>query len=103
MIFIYCDFSSDSLNYFSFRALIDPENTLNIVDILSQINTLQQVENITSHGFLKDLIAKNQIHLHALWLDITNADIYLFSKKHERFIIIDEKTVNDLLKEVMDD
>nr|pir hypothetical protein Y116A8C.28 - Caenorhabditis elegans [Caenorhabditis elegans] len=46
------EFVSDN-PLFSFSAVIDPEDKLNVEDKLSQINTLQQLENVASHGFLK--------------------------------------------------
>ncbi|KAK6033838.1 carbonate dehydratase, partial [Cooperia oncophora] len=43
---------SNLLIYYSFEAIIDPENKWGVEDKLSQINTLQQLENIASHGFI---------------------------------------------------
>ncbi|KAK6023805.1 hypothetical protein OSTOST_10398, partial [Ostertagia ostertagi] len=37
---------------FNFEAVIDPEDKWGVEDKLSQINTLQQLENIASHGFI---------------------------------------------------
>uniref|UniRef100_A0A1I7X7B7 Carbonic anhydrase n=1 Tax=Heterorhabditis bacteriophora TaxID=37862 RepID=A0A1I7X7B7_HETBA len=51
---------------FSFEARIDPDNIWSVEDKLSQINTLQQLENITSHGFLKVRFSLISIFLY-LW------------------------------------
>ncbi|CAJ0587772.1 unnamed protein product, partial [Mesorhabditis spiculigera] len=85
---------------FSFSALIDPENAWSVEDKLSQINTLQQLENITSHGFLKEFLENRQVELHAMWFDIYSGDMYMFSKDNRRFMVIDEQTVEALTDEV---
>ncbi|VDM45293.1 unnamed protein product [Toxocara canis] len=84
----------------SFKALIDPENELDVEDKLSQINTLQQMANITTHGFLAEILKTKQADLHAFWFQVENAEMHIFSKKQHRFVIINEKTVDELLDEV---
>ncbi|CAG9826230.1 unnamed protein product [Diabrotica balteata] len=83
-----------------FVAYIDPENKFAIEDKLSQINTLQQLQNIASYGFLKKRLEKHQLHIHALWFDIYTGDIYYFSRGAKRFVLIDEDNVDKLLQEV---
>lgn len=87
---------------FSFSAHIDPENMWGVEDKLSQINTLQQLENIASHGFLQELLEDGSVHLHAMWFDIYTGNMYMFSKDRRRFVIVDENTVDELEKEVED-
>lgn len=82
-----------------FSAQIDPENRFGIEDKLSQINTLQQLVNIASHGFLHEFLARNQVHLHALWFDVYSGDMYMFSRDKERFVLIDEESAAQLLTE----
>lgn len=83
-----------------FVAYIDPENKFAIEDKLSQINTLQQLQNIASYGFLKKRLEKFELHIHALWFDIYTGEIYYFSRAAKRFVIIDENHVSKLLDEV---
>lgn len=83
-----------------FVAYIDPENQFSIEDKLSQINTLQQLQNIASYGFLKQRLEKFELHLHALWFDIFTGDIYYFSRGAKKFVIIDENNIEKLLDEV---
>lgn len=83
-----------------FVAYIDPENQFAIEDKLSQVNTLQQIENIASYGFLKKRLESHDLHIHALWFDIYTGDIYYFSRNSKRFIPVDETTIDRLLKEV---
>lgn len=84
-----------------FIAYIDPEKKFSIEDRLSQINTLQQLQNIASYGFLKKRLETHQLHIHALWFDIYTGEIYYFSRGSKRFVSIDEKSVEKLLQEVV--
>lgn len=81
-------------------AYIDPDNQFSIEDKLSQINTLQQLQNIASYGFLKRRLEKHQLHIHALWFDIYTGDIYYFSRAAKKFVIIDENNFEKLFLEV---
>jgi len=84
-----------------FAAYIDHEDRFSIEDKLSQINTLQQLSNIASYGFLQDRLKRFDLHLHALWFDIYTGEIYYFSRGEKRFVIINETTIDGLLKEVL--
>lgn len=83
-----------------FVAYIDPEHQFAMEDKLSQVNTLQQIENIASYGFLKKRLESHDLHIHALWFDIYTGDIYYFSRNSKRFIPVDETTIDRLLDEV---
>lgn len=84
-----------------FVAYIDPEHQLAPEDILSQINTLTQLQSIASYGFLKKRLESHQLHIHALWFDIYTGEIYYFSRREKKFVVIDERTIDSLLKEVL--
>lgn len=84
-----------------FVAYIDPDKKFSIEDRLSQVNTLQQLQNIASYGFLKKRLENHQLHIHALWFDIYTGEIYYFSRGLKRFVIIDENNFEKLLKEVV--
>ncbi|GAB0100422.1 Carbonic anhydrase [Sergentomyia squamirostris] len=83
-----------------FVAYIDPENQFAIEDKLSQVNTLQQMANIASYGFLKRRLETHDLHIHALWFDIYTGDIYFFSRAAKRFLPVDEETFEKILGEV---
>ncbi|KAJ3657183.1 hypothetical protein Zmor_016203 [Zophobas morio] len=83
-----------------FVAYIDPENKFTLEDKLSQINTLQQLQNIASYGFLKKRLETHQLHIHALWFDIYTGEIYCFSRGAKRFVVVDEDNFDKLLDEV---
>ncbi|XP_048265690.1 beta carbonic anhydrase 1 isoform X3 [Bombus affinis] len=83
-----------------FVAYIDSDNKFAIEDKLSQINTLQQLQNIASYGFLKKRLERHDLHIHALWFDIYTGDIYYFSRGNKRFVEINESTEASLLAEI---
>uniref|UniRef100_A0A914XAC7 Carbonic anhydrase n=1 Tax=Plectus sambesii TaxID=2011161 RepID=A0A914XAC7_9BILA len=84
----------------AFEALIDTENKFGVEDKLSQINTLQQLENITSHAVMKEFLSRRQVALHAMWFDIYTGNVFLFSRKKKRFVNIDVDSTEELLAEV---
>lgn len=75
-------------------------------DRLSQINTLQQLVHVASHGFLREFLEQGDVHLHAMWFDIYTGEMYLFSRERQRFVVVNEQTSNELTAEIhrrMDD
>ncbi|VDO86722.1 unnamed protein product [Haemonchus placei] len=83
-----------------FEAIVDPLDKLPVEDKLSQINVLQQLENIASHEFLKEHFESGNLFVHGMWFDIYNGDDYLFSRDKKRFVLIDEGTVSNLKAEL---
>lgn len=84
-----------------FVGYIDPDDKFSIEDKLSQVNTLQQLQNIASYGFMRDILATGKTHLHALWFDIYTGDIYYFSRQKKRFVEINESSFYTLMEEVL--
>ncbi|GLV41575.1 Carbonic anhydrase beta [Carabus blaptoides fortunei] len=83
-----------------FVAYIDPNDEFAIEDKLSQINTLQQLQNVASYGFLKKRLERHELHIHALWFDIYTGEIYYFSRQAKCFTKISEDNIETLLEEV---
>ncbi|RXG52240.1 Beta carbonic anhydrase 1 [Armadillidium vulgare] len=59
-----------------FVAYIDPDNKFCDEDKLSQVNALQQLQNIASYNFMRDGLSRGRVYIHALWFDIYTGDIY---------------------------
>lgn len=83
-----------------FIGYIDVGDKFNITDKLSQINTLQQVENIASYPFLRKGLEGGSIRIHALWFDIYSGDIFYFSRHQKQFVEINEMTSEKLIHEI---
>lgn len=81
----------------NFRAFIDPEDELSDLDKLSQVNTLQQLENISSLKFLEDHLNKGIVNLHAWWFHLDTGDYHVFSLKDERFIPLTDANAKEVL------
>jgi carbonic anhydrase len=62
------EFAADNPLLLSFSAYIDSK--LGVEDKLSQINSLQQICHVASHGFLQDYLLEKRVHLHVLWFDV---------------------------------
>lgn len=90
------------LPHYTFEAEIDPEDKLSPPDKLSRINTLQSIENIASHPVIQEHVAKNEIHLHAMWFDIYTGEVYYFSRQSKKFVLLDDAHIDKLLKELGD-
>ncbi|KAL0479743.1 carbonic anhydrase [Acrasis kona] len=67
---------------------------------LSQINVIQQLENISQYSVVKEKLEKKEIELHGWWFDIKNADVYSFSEKKKEFVLIDDAKAEELLEKI---
>lgn len=65
---------------------LDPDNQLCTGDRLSQINVLQQLENICSHNFLQDALQQHSVQLHGMWVDVNHQTIHIFDRQQMRFV-----------------
>ena len=75
-----------------FPAFIDVDEKFSVTDKLSMVNTLMQIENVTSYAFMRGY-KDGCIHIHAFWFDIYTGEIHYFSKKEKTFIITNEETL----------
>ncbi|KHJ46144.1 carbonate dehydratase [Trichuris suis] len=82
----------------SFEASIDRKK-LNELDQLSQINCLQQLENIASHDFMASILKSDKARLHALWLNFEDCMVHYFSKKKKQFVAITSDSVTEFQNE----
>ena len=64
-----------------------------------QVNCAQQLENVASYSFMKEKLAKNQVHLHAFWFCLDTASVYMLCKKTEQFVEVDEDNYTQLASE----
>jgi len=75
---------------------VDIDSRLPEDDKLSQLNVLQQLENICTYPVVSQN-AKN-ITLHGWWFDITTGDVYFFSPSKAKFVLISAEHAEELLK-----
>lgn len=63
------------------------------------MNTLQQLKNFLSYPFLKERLNRKELGVHALWTDISQGEVYMFSFKEKTFIKIENSSYKQLAKE----
>lgn len=86
-------FSSSSREQDKMELMFDDEKDLSAVDKLSQIHVLEQMQNLKSYGFVHDKLDEGTLQIHGLWFNIGDGEMFMYSKMHKRFIIINEETL----------
>lgn len=72
--------------------MFDKEKDLSDVDKLSQVNVLQQMQNIRSYRFVRNKIDEGSVQLYGLWFNIGEGEMLLYSKTRKRFVVINKET-----------
>lgn len=83
-----------------FPAYIDVDSKFSYNDKLSMVNTLVQMQNVTSYPFMHSCLRDGRTHIHALWFDIYTGEVHCFSRKEKTFILVDENSVEPLISEL---
>lgn len=65
---------------------------------LSQLNVLQQVENIKSYPLVQQRIAEEKLRVHGWWFELATALVYSFDPRLGRFVEIDDKQADHLIE-----
>jgi carbonic anhydrase len=78
------------------------ENNLQVADhnTLSQMNVLQQIENLETYPEVSKRITEGKLTLHAWWFEIKHADIYAYSFRERKFEPLDEVHARELLAQL---
>ena len=67
---------------------------------LSQINVLEQKENLETYPIVKEMIHNNTLKIYCWWFDIAKADVYSFNEKERIFKILDDNEAELLLANI---
>ena len=51
------------------------------------------MQNIKSYGYVRNKLNEGSVQLHGLWFDIGNGEMFMYSKKHKRFVVVNEETL----------
>ena len=65
---------------------------------LSQLNVLLQMKNVRTYPGVQKRVAEGTLTVHGWWFDLARADVYAYEEDMNRFILIDEKEAEKLLK-----
>ena len=49
--------------------------------------------NIKSYGYVRSKLDEGSLQLHGLWFNIGSGEMFMYSKTHKRFVIINEGTL----------
>ncbi len=80
------------------RKGVSLDATLEEHNQLSQLNVLQQMENIQSYPAVKKRIDEGTLSVHGWWFDIARADVYSYRDNLKKFTLIDEEGAVSLLE-----
>ncbi|XP_074634399.1 beta carbonic anhydrase 1-like [Acropora palmata] len=97
---------SGSKDLETLELMFDQEKILPAVDKLSQVHVLEQMKNVKSYGFVREKLDAKALQVHGLWFDIGGGEMFMYSKMHNRFIVVNEQTLKTtfehLTNEVID-
>jgi len=51
------------------------------------------MQNIKSYGYVRNKLDEGSLQLHGLWFNIGNGEMFMYSKNHKRFVVINEETL----------
>lgn len=71
-------------------------------DDLSKKNVALQLENLRTHPAIKKREAAGQLHLHGIWFDILQADVYYLESPPTGYVLIDEIEGKKILNQLKD-
>ncbi len=75
----------------------EKSDTKERINLLSQKNVLQQLENLRTYPVVKELLADGRLKLHGWWFELTTANVYSYEPGSDRFVLIDEKEAMRML------
>jgi carbonic anhydrase len=67
---------------------------------LSQLNVLQQIENLKSYPIIESKIVSKELRIHAWWFELANAIVYYFEEESRKFIEIDESHADRIIDSI---
>lgn len=73
------------------------DHTLPLVEQLSQVNVLQQLDHLRSYGFVKDREERGELTLHAWWFDVATGETSIFDSQRGGFVVLDEEEAARIL------
>lgn len=66
------------------------DHSLSTLNQLSQLNVLEQIENMKTYPLVMERLKEGRLRIHAWWFDIAEAAVYSYREDLKRFILIDE-------------
>jgi carbonic anhydrase len=67
---------------------------------LSQLNVLQQIENLKSYPIVQERITSGKLRVHGWWFEIAAAKVHYYDPHIDEFIEIDEAKLDHILESI---
>jgi len=72
-----------------------PRGDLPAHDHLSQFSARHQLDNLMTHGFVRDRVERGDLNLHAWWFDIASGRMLAHSERHGGYVPAVEAAAGD--------
>lgn len=59
------------------------------------------MQNIKSYGYVRKKLDEGSLQLHGLWFNIGNGEMFMYSKNHKRFVVINEETLKSAIEHLV--
>mmetsp|Transcript_21524 Transcript_21524/g.36922 ORF Transcript_21524/g.36922 Transcript_21524/m.36922 type:complete len:229 (-) Transcript_21524:139-825(-) len=84
-----------------FQKMPVPDPKWSVPNQLSQVNVLQQLENLMTYEIVKEkVLDRGSVELHAWWYDVGTGDVYVYDKLYRKFVILDDFTAKELYEDI---
>lgn len=70
------------------------------INHLSQVNVLQQLENLKTYPEVRSRLADGRLKLHGWWFELSTASVYAYEDEAKKFIVIDEVEAERILAQL---
>lgn len=67
---------------------------------LSQLNVLQQIENLKTYPIVQQKLQEGSLRLHGWWFELSQAEVYAFEEEEDKFILIDDVEADRILQRI---
>ena len=91
------ELKKNNVEFEKFKKSHASQSDLSDHNLLSQLNVLQQIENIKSYPEVKKRYIAHQLRVHAWWFDLVSGNIYYYNENLKKFILLDEIEAERLL------
>jgi len=85
-----------------FQTLPVPDPKWSPVNQLSQVNVLQQLENLMTYNLVKQkVLDSTHLELHAWWYDVGSGDVFVYDKLYRKFVLLDDVSARELYEGIV--
>ena len=74
------------------------DHSLPMVEQLSQVNVLQQIDHLRTYGVVREREERGDLRLHAWWFDVGTGETHVFDSAHGGFVMLDDEVAERIAK-----